>query len=546
MPAPPGTSSGFGNTNTGQSYGGSASGLGGAGASASAGFGGFSGAASGYGGAGSSSSGGFGSGSGGFSGSGSGYGGVGAGSSGGLGMGSGGFGGVGGGYGGVGAGSSGNFSGVGAGFGSPIGAGGSFGSLSGGSPSNPYGGYTGPSRYGSPGQSTMGYRSLVNAVNAIGGTPAERVRSVLSNMGYTNPIGLAGMLGTFDHESGFNPKALGDKNLKDKAHGLAQWRGDRWNAMKDYANKMGVDPNDVAAQAAFAGEELKSKYTGAYQGVMNATSVADAVAAMNSYERPKGYKPGGNPANVSGWADRVASANQFASGISPPSKPSGTALAGLGTGPGATAQGIGQAVYGSGVAGAGLSPGASAMASMNPQVNPSASGGIGPGAAATGGVSIPGATASLSPGIGPGAAAAASATPTYPDAPQGSWGDYLSNALGTAYEKAKTYGSDYIERAKSPENIAAFAKQNPMAALGLAGAFGSLSPGEFGPGGGGLPSPAMAMSGPDVNQQLAAAWFQSKAKEKDSKKKKGGSKTVQQPPKWVFPSLLMRPYTRIT
>lgn len=527
MPAPPGTSSGFGNTNTGGSYSGSAAGLGGAGASASAGFGGFSGAASGYGGAGSSSSGGLGGHSSG------GYGGVGAGSSGGLGMGSGGFGGFGSGYGGAGAGSSGNFSGIGAGFGSPIGAGGSFGSLSGG---NPYGGYTGPSRYGPPGQSAMGYRSLVNAVNAIGGTPAERVRSVLSNMGYTNPIGLAGMLGTFDHESGFNPKAIGDKNLKDKAHGLAQWRGDRWNAMKDYANKMGVDPNDVAAQAAFAGEELKSKYTGAYQGVMNATSVADAVAAMNSYERPKGYKPGGNPANVSGWADRVASANQFASGISPPSKPSGTALAGLGTGPGASVQGMGQAVYGSGVPGAGPSPGASAMASMNPRVNPSASGGIGPGASAMGGVSIPGATASLSPGIGPGAAATG-----YSDVQQGSWGDYLGNLLGTGFEKAKTYGSDYIERAKSPENISAFARQNPFGALGLAGAFGSLSPGEFGPGGGGLP-----MSGGDVNQQLAAAWFQSKAKEKDSKKKSGGKKTVQQPPKWVFPSLLMRPYTRIT
>ena len=284
------------------------------------------------------------------------------------------------------------------------GDGGGGGGLIGGS----YGSYNGPSRYGSPGQGSQGYRSLVNAANAIGGSPQDIVSNVLRNMGlgYGNPYGLAGMLGTFGHESGYNPNALGDAGT---AYGLAQWRGDRLDSLNDYVQRMGLSPDDIGAQAAFAGQELATNYPSAYSGVTGAGSIPDAVAAMNAYERPRGWKPGGNPANVAGWNDRLARAENLYSASAP-----------------------------------------SALASM--------SAGSGPGA---------GALASLGSG--------AASTPSYPDAPQGSWLGTLGGYLGSGLQTAKQYGQSYMDKAKSPENIKAFAKADPFGAMKLASAFGRTS-----------------------------------------------------------------------
>lgn len=363
----------------------------------------------------------------------------------------------------------------------------SFGSLNGGGRS--YGSYSGPSRYGPPGQGSQGFRSLVNAVNSIGGTPEQRVANVLRNMGlgYDNPFSLAGMMGTFGHEStGFNPNALGDAGT---AHGLAQWRNDRWGNMQDYARQMGVDPRDIAAQAAFAGHELQSQYPGAYSGVVGASSVPAAVAAMNAYEKPFGYTPGGAPENVAGWQDRVARATEF---MGTPS-PATTAIASLG-------QGIG--------------PPGSAQATASPVYS----------------------NASAGPGTSMGSGATASATPSYPDAQQGSWLGSLTDMLGSGFEAAKTYGASYLDKAMSPENTAAYARAHPVQAMRLASAFGSLNGGNMGP--------------RHPGEGGGQAWFQKpKSSGKTSKDKKDKPerrlprRPQYRPPDWVFPTMITRPYT---
>jgi hypothetical protein len=177
--------------------------------------------------------------------------------------------------------------------------------------------------YSNPDKSGSALRSVINNINLMGGTPAQKVDAMLRNTGYANPAGRAGMIGTFAHESGnFNPKVisgdiLGDTNTEHPAFGMAQWRNDRQKAVKDYLASMGLPQDSLAGQAAFAGNELASSYPKAYQGVMNAQTPQQGVAAMNAYERPFGWKPGGDPAKVAGWKDRVARANT-AFGMQPP------------------------------------------------------------------------------------------------------------------------------------------------------------------------------------------------------------------------------------
>lgn len=556
-------------------YSGSGSGLGGAGASAGAGFGGFSGAASGYGGASSSSGGGFGSGSGGFSGSGSGYGGVGAGASGGLGMGSGGFGGVGSGYGGGGAGSSGNFSGYspGAGFGSPGGAGG----WAGAAQPNP-GGVFGSLNGGYSGLGGAWSKSSIEGLHGMNSWDRQLVGDIAGKIQRDYGLSLSesiigaselarSIYGELGEKWGTKKNAAAVGRVALNRLGLAKTKGAYGGTLNGvlggfdasgYAPRTrtaGIGPEGNAAfQAAAPGTSAYQTGLDALQGqlfgtgpslpegVVNATNYRANFMGAPSWERGVettqfGPHTFSNPDPARSPGAVAASNRQIAAlgsrpGISPLSGPSGTVSAGFGVG-----------------------PGASAMASLNPRVNPTASGGIGPVAAATGGVSIPGASASAAPGtlksrvvdgvleqyMDYGPPASPSAATSYSDVPQDSWGDYLGNILGSGFEKAKTYGGDYLERAKSPENIAAFAKQNPMAALGLASAFGSLSPGQFGPGQGGW--------------QDRQAWFQSpsakpkpkaKSDSKDDKKKPGDKPKQQQPPKWVFPTMLTRPYTRIT
>lgn len=169
--------------------------------------------------------------------------------------------------------------------------------------------------YSNPERSGAALRSVVNNINLLGGSPEQQVDAMLRNVGYGNPAGRAGMVGTFGHESaGFKPSViagdlLGDTNTSYPAWGMGQWRKDRQANAKGYLDAMGLPRDSLAGQAAFAGTELANAYPKAYQGVMAAQSPEQGVAAMNAYERPFGWKPGGNPANVAGWNDRVARAN---------------------------------------------------------------------------------------------------------------------------------------------------------------------------------------------------------------------------------------------
>lgn len=146
----------------------------------------------------------------------------------------------------------------------------------------------------------------------------------LLDKGYS-PAAAAGIVGNLVQESGVNPTVRpGDNGT---AHGIAQWRGDRYTGLQDYARKRDASVGDLSLQLDYLDQELKNKYGSTYKNVMAAKTPGDAAAAFAlGYERPKGAETG-VASNVDGWANRLAAANAFmkngtvASGIQQPSAP---------------------------------------------------------------------------------------------------------------------------------------------------------------------------------------------------------------------------------
>lgn len=137
--------------------------------------------------------------------------------------------------------------------------------------------------------------------------------------GGLKPMAAAALVGQFGAESGPN---LNRDNPAEGAIGAANWQGPRRTAAQAYfAAHGGPTP---ANQAAFALQELPTSAGLGPQGfaaLQSAPDVASAAAIANGYERPRGYRPGGNPANVSGWQTRLSGAQDAYSQYQPQAAP---------------------------------------------------------------------------------------------------------------------------------------------------------------------------------------------------------------------------------
>lgn len=136
--------------------------------------------------------------------------------------------------------------------------------------------------------------------------------SWLVQKGYS-PQAAAGIVGNLVQESGVNPTVRpGDSGT---AHGIAQWRGDRYAALMDYAKQHGGS-NDLGTQLGFLDTELRGKYGSTFQKLMAAKDPREAAAAFAlGYERPAGAQTG-VAENVDGWKNRLNAAYQV-SGMKP-------------------------------------------------------------------------------------------------------------------------------------------------------------------------------------------------------------------------------------
>jgi len=103
----------------------------------------------------------------------------------------------------------------------------------------------------------------------------------LIDRGYS-PVQAAALAGHALQESGGDPTNV---NKGEDAHGLLQWRLDRWDALKNFARERGVDPTDPNLQLDFIGRELGGSEARAGKGFLAANDVNSASAALKPYIR---------------------------------------------------------------------------------------------------------------------------------------------------------------------------------------------------------------------------------------------------------------------
>lgn len=153
---------------------------------------------------------------------------------------------------------------------------------------------------------------------------ASVIASFFSGKGLS-AAGVAGVLGTWQAESGLNPSITNSIG----AHGLAQWLGARRTQLQQLASRLGVTENDINAQLQFAWQELQQPQYASLLHELQTTTDPQAAARdfVNVFERPG---PGGDP-GAPGFAQTF-----FSGGV-----PGGAGSPGLGVGGGGSTQNAG-------------------------------------------------------------------------------------------------------------------------------------------------------------------------------------------------------------
>lgn len=126
----------------------------------------------------------------------------------------------------------------------------------------------------------------------------------LLNRGYA-PVQAAAIAGNIVQESGGNPDAL---NGKEGAHGLLQWRLDRWQGLQDYAKAHGTAPNDPGAQLDFIQQEMNGPEKRSAAPFFAAQDVASANSALKNYIRYGDNSEATRLANAKGFLGQSAPA----------------------------------------------------------------------------------------------------------------------------------------------------------------------------------------------------------------------------------------------
>jgi len=142
---------------------------------------------------------------------------------------------------------------------------------------------------------------------------AQQMVQYLTGKYGMSPVAAAGVVGGLYQESGFNPNAVGDNGT---AGGMGQWRGDRQQALQQFAQTTGGNAGSPQTQLDFLVNDMKGGDMGAqraYAMLQQAKTPEDATMAMMHYFRPQGYTPA-NPAAGNGYAQRLGYAQSILGG----------------------------------------------------------------------------------------------------------------------------------------------------------------------------------------------------------------------------------------
>lgn len=99
--------------------------------------------------------------------------------------------------------------------------------------------------------------------------------------GYS-PVHAAALAGHMLQESGGDPAAF---NPKEDAHGILQWRGDRWAGLQALAKSRGTAPDDPQVQLDFITHEMNGPEAKAGALFRSTADLPSASAALKKYIR---------------------------------------------------------------------------------------------------------------------------------------------------------------------------------------------------------------------------------------------------------------------
>jgi len=104
------------------------------------------------------------------------------------------------------------------------------------------------------------------------------------------PIGAAGLTGSVEQESQFDPLAQGGgtdpKTGRGRSFGLFQMEGPRLQEFLAFSARNGLNPGDAETQLEFFIEELVTTEKGPRSAIFNAKTVEESVDAANKFFRP--------------------------------------------------------------------------------------------------------------------------------------------------------------------------------------------------------------------------------------------------------------------
>jgi Phage tail lysozyme len=109
----------------------------------------------------------------------------------------------------------------------------------------------------------------------------RELMGALQQRGYS-PVQAAALAGHMLQESGGDPTNV---NPQEDAHGLLQWRLDRWDNLRKFASDRGTDPTDVNTQLDFIRQEMNGPEAKSSQSFLRAGDVDTASSALKPYIR---------------------------------------------------------------------------------------------------------------------------------------------------------------------------------------------------------------------------------------------------------------------
>lgn len=121
-------------------------------------------------------------------------------------------------------------------------------------------------------------------------------------------VQIAGIMGNLSAESGLDPSAVGDSG---QARGLAQWHADRYAPLTSWAKNNHIDPSTIDGQTDMILHETNTTERRARQDLQGASDLDSATDAFAGFERPQGWRRGGDPANISNWDRRRSEAQRY-------------------------------------------------------------------------------------------------------------------------------------------------------------------------------------------------------------------------------------------